>query len=66
VRGADPRKRGDLARELAAQLHAQADEVKCVRCGASTFMLTGTRTGYKCEVCHFTFEGPPHMPDTAG
>jgi len=66
LRGTDPRRRADVARDLATRMRAQADEVKCVRCGGSTFMIPGTDDAYKCEVCHFTFAGPPHTPDAQG
>jgi len=63
LRGTDPRRRDDIARDLAARIREQADRVKCARCGGPTDTLLGTETQYKCEVCHFTFDGPPHMPD---
>jgi len=65
-RGTDPRGRDALMQDLVAGLRAQADEVKCVWCGGSTFMLPGTERTYKCEVCHRTFDGPPHLPDGTG
>ena len=63
LRGTDPRRRDEIARDLATRIREQADRVKCPRCGGPTFMLLGTETQYKCESCAFTFEGPPHMPE---
>lgn len=66
LRGTDPRGRDRVMEGLATNLRAQADTVRCVRCGGSTFMLLGTERTYKCEVCHLTFDGPPHLPDGTG
>jgi ribosomal protein S27AE len=63
LRGTDPLRRDEITRDLAARIRKQAERVKCTRCGAPTFMLLGTDTRYECEVCHFTFDGPPHVPD---
>lgn len=64
TRDTEPRGRDDIARDLVAGLRAQVDAVKCPRCQGSTFMVMGTEATYKCEVCHLTFDGPPHPPVT--
>jgi len=63
LRGTDPHRRDEIARDLAARMSEQADRVKCARCGGATFMLLGTENQYQCESCDSTFEGPPHLPD---
>jgi hypothetical protein len=66
LRGTDPRRRDEIARDLAARVREQGDRVRCVRCGGSTFMLLGTENQYRCESCDATFEGPPHLPPVEG
>ena len=52
--------RPDIARRLVEEIRAR--EVPCERCGRQTFALLGTEDRYKCETCHFEFQGPAHMP----
>ena len=63
LRGADPRRRDEIGRDLVARIREQGERIKCEKCGGSTFMLLGTETQYQCERCHFKFEGPPHIPE---
>jgi hypothetical protein len=65
LQGTDPRRRQDIARDLAARIREQAERVKCVHCGGPSIMLLGTVTRYRCEACESIFDGPPHMPDPA-
>jgi ribosomal protein S27AE len=58
----DPAHSDDLTRELASRVRQQADRIKCARCGGPTAMVLGTDVRYKCDVCHFEFDGPPHLP----
>ena len=44
----------------------QKVDVRCPRCGQSTFLVFGTRDGYKCEGCAHQFSGPPHPTLTDG
>jgi hypothetical protein len=50
----------DVARRVAEEIRGR--EVPCARCGRQTFVLLGTGNRYKCRLCHFDFEGPPHIP----
>jgi ribosomal protein S27AE len=50
----------DVATSVLAQI--RGPELRCSRCGGPAFALLGTENRYKCEDCHSTFEGPPHIP----
>lgn len=50
---------GEDARELAKRLRER--DVRCPRCNGQSSALLGTDTRYKCDSCHFEFEGPSHL-----
>jgi ribosomal protein L37AE/L43A len=62
LRGIDPRKREDVARELAAQVRARVNRVKCPKCGGLAFAMLDRDPWWKCDSCNWEFEGPEHLP----
>lgn len=57
-RHVNPADRG-VARRLIEEIRGR--DVPCTRCGHQTSTCLGTDDRYKCDSCHFEFEGPAHM-----
>ena len=36
-------------------------DIPCPRCGKQTFAMLGTQNRYKCDICHYEFEGAEHI-----
>jgi ribosomal protein S27AE len=41
-------------------------DIRCPRCGNEAFAMLGTGNRYKCDSCHFEFEGAEHIPPRSG
>jgi transposase-like protein len=64
LKGVPRSQREEAMRSMIERL--QSLDVRCPRCGETTFLVLGTRDGYKCERCAHQFTGPPHPTLTDG
>jgi tRNA(Ile2) C34 agmatinyltransferase TiaS len=57
-----PLSRPDVVRRVAEEIRSR--DVRCPRCGQTTYAMLGTANRYRCEdeICYLEFEGPAHFP----
>ena len=66
MRGVDPSKREEIARELVTQVRSRVNQIHCPRCRGLAFALLDRDPWWKCDDCNWEFEGPEHLPMPEG